>query len=63
MGIAELAPRAFYESKGQQRDDLKGIDPTIEELHLDHPHKWWNLLFAGFYFVIAVVGLSIGSPT
>ena len=59
MGIAELAPDAFYESKTQQRDDLKGIDPTIEELHLDHPHKYWNLLFAACYFIIAFVGLWI----
>jgi hypothetical protein len=60
MGIAELLPQAFYESASQQRNDLKGIDPTIEELHLDHPHKWWNLLFAVVYFIIAFVGLSIG---
>lgn len=60
MGMVELMPRVFYESKTQQSNDLKDIEPTIEELHLNHPHKWWNLGLAACYFAIAFLGLKIG---
>lgn len=57
MAIVAFAPRAFYESEAKQNPDLKGIDPPIEELHIEHTFKGWpNLLFAVVYFVVASVG-------
>lgn len=57
MAMVEFFPRAFYESEATQHSELKCIDPTIEELHVDHTFKGWhNLVFAALYFVIASFG-------
>src|SRR3989344_4841570 len=46
MGLVELAPRYFYQSRVKQNPNLKNIEPTVEKLRLVHPFKGWNLLFA-----------------
>ena len=57
MAIVEFSPGAFYESQAKKTPALKDIDPTIEELHVDHQFEGWhNLIFAVLYFIVAGAG-------
>jgi len=59
IAIVEFKPKCFYKSENDLPEDLRGIEPTIEEHNLEsrmrRSTKYSNLFFAVLYIGIAVL--------
>lgn len=56
MAVVQSMPEHFYQRAQEQDQELKGLDPTFEELKLGHELGGWNLLSAAIYIVIGFLG-------